>query len=125
MTRKEQIEQESAINACYVGGFGIGGRITEDKLRTYQNGFIRGAEWADANPKSPWLNAKVDLPHKHDSLLIKCLPYNSKLTKPVLALVDDGSYQVCDMFINEEGKWEWSYNGTVICWFSIPEPPKE
>lgn len=92
-----------------------------DLDRAEHRGFVHGAKWADKNPKSPWLNAEVDLPHKHDSLLIRHLPYDSKLTKPVLTLVDDGSYQVCDMFINEEGKWEWSYNGTVLYWMPIPK----
>ena len=87
--------------------------------------FIQGAKWADANPKSPWIDTEVDLPYKHDSLLIKCLPYNSKLTKSVLTLVDDGSCQVCDMFVNEEGKWEWSYNGTVLYWMPIPKLEEE
>ena len=87
--------------------------------------FEAGAKWADANPKSPWISVEDDLPCNHDSLLIKCLPYNSELTKSVLTLVDDGSYQVCDMFINEEGKWEWSYNGTVLYWMPIPKLEEE
>lgn len=84
--------------------------------------FLEGAEFALNNQ---FISVEDDLPCNHDSLLIRCLPYDNTLTKPVLTLVDDGSYQVCEMFKNEEGKWEWSYNGTVICWFPIPEPPKE
>lgn len=84
--------------------------------------FLEGAKFALENQ---WISVKEDLPCNHDSLLIRYLPYINTLTKPVLTLVDDGSYQVCEMFINEEGIWEWSYNGTVICWFPIPEPPKE
>ena len=80
--------------------------------------FLEGAKFALENQ---WISVEDDLPCNHDSLLIKCLPYNSKLTKPVLTLVDDDSYQVCDMFINEEGKWEWSYNGTVSYWMPIPK----
>ena len=80
--------------------------------------FLEGAKFALENQ---WISVEDDLPCNHDSLLIKCLPYNSKLTKLVLTLVDDGSYQVCDMFINKEGKWEWSYNSTVSYWMSIPK----
>ena len=50
---------------------------------------------------------------------------NDDKVKRVLTLVDDGSYQVCDMFINEEGKWEWSYNGTVLYWMPIPKLEEE
>ena len=90
-----------------------------------QNAFYEGAKWADKNQKNPWINVDDDLPYNHNGLLVKYLPYNGKLTKPVLTLVDDGSFQVCDMFINEEDEWEWSYNGGVIYWMTIPEPPKE
>ena len=84
--------------------------------------FLEGVKFALENQ---WISVEDDLPCNHDSLLIKCLPYNSELTKPVLALVDDGSYQVCDMFINEEGKWEWPYNGPVSYWMPIPELEKD
>ena len=117
MSRQEEIR--NAIDKIIPISPSMNGRTYEQYLMA--TGFEFGAKWADANQKSPWINAEVDLPYKHDNLLIKCLPYNSKLTKPVLALVDDGSYQVCYMFINEEGKWEWSYNGTVLYWTSIPK----
>lgn len=103
--------------------------ILQEKIQKKDEGygalapvFLEGAEFALNNQ---WISVDDDLPCNHDSLLIKCLPYSSEITKPVLTLVDDGSYQVCEMFIDEEGKWEWSYKGTVICWFPIPEPPKE
>ena len=103
--------------------------VLQEKIRKKAEGFgqlepvfLEGAEFALNNQ---WISVKDDLPCNHDSLLISYLPYSNTLTKPVLTLVDDGSYQVCEMFINGEGKWEWSYNGTVICWFPIPEPPKE
>ena len=121
MTRQEEIR--NAIDKIIPISPSRNGRTYEQSL--IATGFESGVKWADSNQKSPWINVEVDLPHKHDSLLIKCLPYNSKLTKPVLTLVDDDSYQVCDMFINEEGKWEWSYNGTVLYWMSIPKLEEE
>ena len=69
MTRKEQIEQESAINAAYIGGLEIAGDFSDEKLQTYQNGFINGAEWADNNPKNPWISVEDDLPFNHKELL--------------------------------------------------------
>ena len=101
----------------------------QDKIQKKAEGFgqlapvfLEGAKFALENQ---WISVNDDLPCNHDSLLIKCLPYSSEITKSVLALVDDGSYQVCEMFINEEGEWEWSYSGDVIYWMQIPEPPKE
>ena len=32
--------------------------------------FRDGAEWADNNPKSPWINVKDDLPCNHKELLL-------------------------------------------------------
>ena len=84
--------------------------------------FLEGAKIALKN----WcIDVDDDLPCNHNSLLISYLPYNNTLTKSVLTLVDDGSYQVSEMFINEEGKWEWSYDDNIICWSPIPEPPKK
>lgn len=89
-----------------------------------QQAFEKGAQWANDNPKSPWIDTDEDLPYKHDNLLIKCLPYSSKETKPVLTLSDDGSYQICVMFVNNDGKWEWSCSVAPCYWMSIPELPK-
>ena len=121
MTRQEEIR--NAIDTIIPILPTVNGRTYEQALSAC--GFEAGVKWADSNPKSPWISVDDNLPCNHDSLLIKYLPYSSEITKPVLTLVDDGSYQVCEMFINGEGKWEWSYNGTVICWFPIPEPLKE
>lgn len=120
MTREEKIKKTSEAHSEIAVRFGT--KILKEYCR---RSFQQGAEWADSNPKLPWISVEDDLPCNHDSILIKCLPYSSEITKAVLTLVDDGSYQVCEMFKNEDGIWQWSYNGTVICWFPIPEPPKE
>ena len=31
--------------------------------------FEEGAEWADTNPKSPWISVNDDLPYNHEELL--------------------------------------------------------
>ena len=121
MTREEEIEKASVkANPGIV--VTPGAKIFRECCRL---SFQQGAKWADDNPKLPWISVEDDLPCNYDSLLIRCLSYTNMVTKPVLTLVDDGSYQICEMFLNAEGIWEWSYNGTVICWFPIPEPPKE
>ena len=88
MTRKEQIEQESAINAAYIGGLEIAGDFSEEKLQTYQNGFINGAEWADNNPKNPWISVEDDLPFNHKELLDS----SKRMTFQVFIRYDDGRY---------------------------------
>ena len=117
MTREEEIKKAS-VEANAGIAVRSGTKILRECCRL---SFQQGAKWADLNPKSLWISVDDDLPCNHDSLLISYLPYSNTLTKPVLTLVDDGSYQVCDMFINEEGKWEWSYNGTVSYWMPIPK----
>ena len=126
MTREEEVE---IISERYGANSLMYGKLHNDTLKGllkhYQEGFVAGVKWADENPKSHWRDTNEDLPYKHDNLLIKCLPYSSKETKPVLTLSDDGSYQVCVMFVNEEGKWEWSCGVAPCYWMPIPELPKE
>lgn len=123
MTRKEEVE---IISERYGANSLMYGKLHNDTLKGllkhYQEGFISGVKWADENPKSPWIDTDEDLPYKHDNLLIKCLHYSSKETKPVLTLSDEGSYQVCVMFVNEEGKWEWSCSVAPCYWMPIILP---
>ena len=121
MTRKEQIEQGSAINACYVGGFGIVGRITEDKMRTYQNGFIRGAEWSDENPKNLWISVDDDLPCNHREYID--LKYNS-YTCQMLVRCKNGIYSIERMVIIG-GEWGWTGSNYITHWMPIPKISKE
>lgn len=120
MTREEEIR--NAVDKIIPIPHLIDGRTYEQALM--EIGFEAGVKWTDFHPKSPWISVDDDLPCNHNGLLVKHSPYNGKLTKPVLTLVDDGSFQVCDM-LNEEGEWEWSYIGNVIYWMPIPELPKE
>lgn len=117
MARKEQIEQASAINACYVGGFGIVGRITEDKLRTYQNGFIRGAEWADENPKNLWISVDDDLPCNYREYID---PECNSCTCQMLVKGKDGTYSFDRMAIIG-GEWGWTGSNDITHWMPIPK----
>ena len=120
MTREEEIR--NVIDTIFPIHPPEKGRKYEQALMA--TGFEGGVKWADENPKSHWIDTDEDLPYKYDNLLIKCLPYSSKETKPVLTLSDDGSYQVCVMFVNDDGKWEWSCSVVPCYWMSISEPPK-
>ena len=121
MTRKEQIEQESAINAAYIGGLEIAGDFSEEKLQTYQNGFINGAEWADNNPKNPWIIVEDDLPFNHKELLDS----SKRMTFQVFIRYDDGRYGFsCMAKILDEWKWLNNWN-KITHWMKVPEIPKE
>ena len=121
MTRKEQIEQESAINAAYIGGIEIAGDFSDEKLQTYQNGFINGAEWADNNPKNPWISVEDDLPFNHKELLDS----NKRMTFQVFIRYDDDRYGFsCMAKILDEWKWLNNWN-KITHWMKVPEIPKE
>lgn len=118
MTREERINQASAINATYVGGFGIVGRFTEEKLRTYQNGFIRGAEWSDENPKSQWISVDYYLPCNNWKFID--LEYKN-FTCQVLVKCKDGAFHLNRMTIIQ-GKWRWiDFEDDITHWMPIPE----
>ena len=121
MTRKEQIEQESAINAADIGGLEIAGDFSDEKLQTYQNGFINGAEWADNNPKNPWISVEDDLPFNHKELLDS----SKRMTFQVFIRYDDDRYGFsCMAKILDEWKWLNNWN-KITHWMKVPEIPKE
>ena len=121
MTTKEQIEEEYAINAAYVGGIEIAGDFSEEKLQTYQNGFINGAEWADNNPKNPWISVEDDLPFNHKELLDS----SKRMTFQVFIRYDDDRYGFsCMAKILDEWKWLNNWN-KITHWMKVPEIPKE
>ena len=129
MIREEELKKQASIYTDdadnYLEYSDDRGWTDKNDKEFVEKAFIEGAKWADTHPINHWISVEDGLPCNNNNLLVKCLPYNSKLTKPVLALVADGSYKVCDMFVNEEGKWEWSYNDVVLYWFPIPELPEE
>ena len=80
-----------------------------------QQAFEKGAQWADKNPKSPWISVKDDLPCNHKELL-----HNNNNTKRVLAL-DNGYPNVKYMSKLSDGNWYWLYAANVTHWMSIPK----
>ena len=48
-------------------------------ISDHKDSFIEGAEWADANPKSPWISVNEKLPPvEKDNLSIKVLVVSTK-----------------------------------------------
>ena len=88
--------------------------------------FEKGAQWADANPKSPWISVKDDLPCNHSDLVLTYndIPFS---TKRVLVMTDIHTLFLCDMKKDNGRGWIWNYltKDKITHWMPIPEPPKE
>lgn len=103
MTRKEQI-RDAAI--YYDTG-------------DMRDSFIEGAQWADENPKSPWISVEDRLPDRHPAKFINW-------SKKVLVVVKRG--RECCTYIDEYSHiyntWR-VFGDKVTHWMPIPELPKE
>lgn len=112
MTREKEIENKAIEKSA---------EYRFEQLYSYNNdvysGFIQGAQWADENPKSPWISVKDDLPCNHKELLV-----NDTLTKSVIIRNSDGSIEFSLMYL--DGKWYWETDEPTH-WFPIPKPPKK
>lgn len=83
-----------------------------------QQAFEKGAKWADANPKSPWISVDDDLPCNHEELT------HSNYTDRVLISAKNGFVEVAFMG-KIENVWVWETPIRVSHWMPIPELPKE
>ena len=87
-----------------------------------EHDFIQGAQWADKNPKSPWISVEDDLPCNHEELLKTPKSYR---TKSVFVRFDNNMHGL--MYMTKiPNKWEW-FNKIkgITHWMPIPELPKE
>ena len=110
MTREKEI---NIAASRYIEENTINGYIT---ISDHKDSFIEGAEWADSNPKSPWISVNDDLPCNHDEL-----KPNSYATYKVIVLLNDGRIRETYMFYD---KWV-QYGKKIIHWKPFIEPPKE
>ena len=119
MTREEEIWK--AIFDLQIGDY------DENKSPKYdiydgsdiQSAFCKGAEWADANPKSLWISVKDDLPCLHEELISH---HDKTRTQYVIAIVH--GYITLSRMFKLEGKWHWEKDEPDY-WFPIPKLPKE
>lgn len=81
--------------------------------------FEEGVEWADANPKSPWISVHDDLPCNHQELINKS--YEDE-TLPVISFVH--GYVCLSVMQKVNENWYWKGNAPKY-WFPIPKLPKE
>ena len=86
-----------------------------------QQAFEKGAQWADNNPKSPWISVKDDLPCNHKELLLSTECH----TVGVFTYKKGGACGINNMIIRN-GKWEWeAWRENYLYWMPIPKLPKE
>ena len=109
MTR-EEIEQLNEVEPyCFE---------TDREEQWYRVGLQEGLSIADANPKSPWISVKDDLPCNHKELI--SLDDKSDTLYVVAAI--HGIIILSRMY-KFEGKWSWE-NDEPTHWMPIPELPK-
>ena len=86
--------------------------------------FIRGAEWADNHPKSPWISVKDKLPCDEKDMVIEYVSGLELRTKKVGVLLEDGFIDITYMYSFPQNGWHWNTNDTITHWFHYPERPK-
>ena len=104
MTREEEIEKEAYRQ--------------EELVNMDAESFIEGAQWADKNPKSPWISVEEDLPCNHKELIS---PDDKRDTLHVVAVIR--GHIIFSRMCKLEGKWFWE-NDEPTHWLPIPKPPK-
>lgn len=89
--------------------------------------FEKGAEWADNNPVSPWINVEDDLPCNHEEMykMSGSLLYTEEvLVLAGNALLAGRKLVTCMLFDDKTGKWKWDTLLHVKYWMRIPKSPK-
>lgn len=105
MTRKEEIKI-AAVD--YVR---LSNRICPD-----EQSFFDGAEWADNNPKTPWISVEDNLPEQDEEVIVLRDEFNtSYFYKISFAHIVDKT--VC----RDYNGWNVS---DVVYWFPMPKIPK-
>ena len=126
MTREESINNAAVRFATQFIDTGetdfYGHFVKEQDLdHAEYRGFIAGAKWADANPKSTWISVEDDLPCNHREYVD--LKYNS-YTCQLLVRCKNGIYSVERMVIIG-GEWGWTGSNDITHWMPIPKLEEE
>ena len=89
-----------------------------------QQAFEKGGQWADNNPKSPWISVKDKLPCNEKDLIVEIIKGVELRTKKVGVLSIDGYIDISYMYSLPPHGWHWNTNDTITHWFPLPERPK-
>lgn len=120
MTREEQIKAASAAYTRVNCPMAIGGDRFKNMIDSLNANpaFIAGAEWADKNPKSPWVSVEDKLPEPEKEVII----LDKRKHIDIDFLTHDGV----------GGYYWWKSDETIWCdddeithWMPIPQLPKE
>ena len=119
MTRERKI---NIAASKHIEDNSVGGEVC---ISSHKDSFIEGAEWADDNPKSPWISVKKDLPCNHIDMINVFVKNVEWRTDRVLAMFDDGVMIVTYMY--KLGSWSWNWNVTdrITHWMPIPKLEEE
>ena len=110
MTREEQIKAASSAYTRVKCPMAIGGDRFRNMINSINANFRAGAEWADENPKSPWISVEDKLP---DDGVLVIVAYRWILGEILYST---------DTFHIDYG---WEDFEDIIAWMPIPELPKE
>ena len=124
MTRKEEIK---CASKDYINYLLDKQEYHNENYTEYdiQQAFEKGAQWADANPKSPWIRVKDKLPCNEKDLILEILKGVELRTKKVGVLSIDGYIDISYMYSLPPHGWHWNTNDTITHWFPLPERPKK
>lgn len=99
----------------------------EIAISDHKDSFIEGADWADANPKSPWISVNDSLPNDETKLyIIYCEVYNKNGDD-----IENKHHEIyLANFDKETSSWVnvESYNNyffDVLYWMEVPERLKD
>lgn len=90
---------------------------TDNEELWYEVGLTHGLQIADAEPKSPWISVKDDLPCYHKELL----GYKGLITMKVL--VTQGGLLSFDYMKFDGVKYDWATSFCPSHWMLIPQAP--
>ena len=126
MTREEEIKYASKdyINYLLDKQEYHNENYTEDDIR---QAFEKGAQWADENPKSPWISVEYDLPCNNPNFI------HFGFTNRVLVRDKKWNVFVAYMKKNKDNKWIWCSDvknsfdllSNITHWAYIHNLPKE
>ena len=123
MLREEELKKQASIYTDdadnYLEYSDDRGWTDKNDKEFVEKAFIEGANWADKNPKSPWISVEEDLPCNHDELFIND---DKKETKTVLVIIN--GYIMMSRMYKPKRKWRWNSDEPTH-WMPIPEPPKK
>lgn len=102
MTTREKEMFKASVEYC---------NTTEPLLtKSAEYSFIKGAQWADKNPKYPWISVKDDLPWKHKEM-VYINPLDRFDQRTSWCIVSDGRFISMDRMYNfTTYEWRWEQN---------------